>query len=194
MYKEKIRDQRRRQEECTQEFEHTRIVIASINDNLLEMLQKLREVDEVTERPIMKKVFHDFTEPLSMDGLTSTQMLKMLQDALRLGLMASGQMTKELEPTTTAETEGNEEDEDQLEISIPLQSPTSAAAEGNVNTEYAKKAAFPPCYVNLLANRGTGAITACSPGQPNVIGKEMSDLKKEEICYLSNLLNFLRRY
>lgn len=161
-------DQRRRQEECTQEFEHTMIVIASIKDNLLELLQKLREVDEVTERPIMKMVFSAYTDPLSLDHLPSSQMLKMLQDALRLGMMASGQMTKELEQPLV-EVEG--EDVDQLEIRIPLQSPTSAIAEGNVNTEFNKRAPFPPCYVNLLANRGTGAITACSPGQPNVIGK-----------------------
>lgn len=174
-------DQRRRQEECTQEFEHTMIVIASIKDNLLELLQKLREVDEVTERPIMKMVFSAYTDPLSLDHLPSSQMLKMLQDALRLGMMASGQMTKELEQPLV-EVEG--EDVDQLEIRIPLQSPTSAIAEGNVNTEFNKRAPFPPCYVNLLANRGTGAITACSPGQPNVIGKELLKVFLERFNFL----------
>lgn len=164
IYKEKVNDQRKRKEECVKDTEHTHLVIASIKDNLLELLIKLREVDELTERPIMNKVFKDYTDTLSMDHLSSTQMLKMLQEALRLGLMASGQMTKELEQSMV------DAEEDQLEIRIPLQSPTSAA-EGNINTEMSKRTVFPPCYVNLLANRGTGAITASSPGQPNTIGE-----------------------
>ena len=156
-FKEKIADQKKRKEQCTSESEHTQSVIRSIKDNLLELLLKLREVDELTERPIMKKVFLDCSE--TMEELSSPQMLKMLQEALRLGLMASGQMTKELELSL------NEVD-DPLAIRIPLQSPPPVA-EGNM--EMMKRTAFPPCYVNLLANRGT--VTACSPGQPATMGE-----------------------
>lgn len=166
IYKEKINDQLGRQLDCTKDSQHTHLVIGTIKENLLELLIKLREVDELTERPIMIKVFKDYTETLSMDDLPSSQMLKMLQEALRLGLMASGQMTRELEQSMV------ELEEDQLEIRIPLQSPTSAA-EGNINTEFSKRAVFPPCYVNLLANRGTGAITASSPGQPTPIAGKL---------------------
>lgn len=169
-YKERVAEQRRRQEKCTNESKHTVMVIASIKDNLLELLLKLREVDELTERPIMKKVFEDYGDTMSMEELSSGQMLKMLQEALRLGLMASGQMTKELE------REMIETEEDLLEISIPPQSPTSVG-EGNVNnTECNKRTVFPTCYINLLANRGTGAVTACSPGQPNVAGNLIGNL------------------
>lgn len=166
IYKEKINDQLGRQLDCTKDSQHTHLVIGTIKENLLELLIKLREVDELTERPIMIKVFKDYTETLSMDDLPSSQMLKMLQEALRLGLMASGQMTRELEQSMV------ELEEDQLEIRIPLQSPTSGA-EGNINTEFSKRAVFPPCYVNLLANRGTGAITASSPGQPTPIAGKL---------------------
>lgn len=165
-YKEKISEQKKREEECLNNSTHTQLVILSIRDNLLELLVKLREVDDLAERPIMRKVFQDYADTLAMDDLPSTQMLKMLQESLRLGLMASGQMTKELEQNMA------ESDEDLLEIRIPLQSPTSAAGEANLNTECMKRASFPPCYVNLLANRGTGAVTASSPGQPTTMGKE----------------------
>lgn len=164
MLKEKIAEQKRRQEECVEATRHTETVIASIKDNLVEMLLKLREVDELTERPIMKKVFQDYGEisaESNGEDIPSAQLLKMLQEALRVGLMASGQMTRELDQTMV--------DGDQLEIRIPLQSPSSVA-EANLATELNKRTPFPPCYVNLLANRGTGAITASSPGQPIAIG------------------------
>lgn len=165
--KGKIDEQSQRREECAIQADHTRTVIGSIKDNLLDLLLKLREVDELTERPIMKKVFQEFGDisEVNIGNFSSSQLLKMLQEALRLGLMASGQMTKELEASIV-------EMEEQLDIRIPLQSPSSAA-EGQMNMDMIKRTAFPPCYVNLLANRGTGAVTACSPGQPNPTGKKI---------------------
>ena len=164
--KEKIADQQKRRMECEISEKHTRAVVASIKDSFLELLLKFREVDELAERPIMGKVFQDHGEINSetlADDVPSSVLLKLLQEALRVGLMASGQMTRELEQTLN---------EDQLDIKIPIQSPTSVG-EANVNVEQSKRTPFPPCYVNLLANRGTGAITitANSPGQPTQIGK-----------------------
>lgn len=176
--KEKIGDQRKRQEECQNSENHSRSVCVSIKDGLIELLLKLREVDELTERPIMKRVFQEYAEitpETSGADISSSQLLKMLQEALRVGLMASGQMTRDVEQTAL---------EDQLDMKIPIQSPSSVA-EGNLNTELNKRTPFPPCYVNLMANRGTGAVTASSPGQPAAIGK--ADLHK----YCGNKLNVL---
>lgn len=115
----------------------------------------------------MKKVFLDYEDTAVLERLSSSQMLKVLQDALRLGLMASGQMTREIEEHKI-QIQGENGEEDQIDIKLPLQSPPSVAAEAN-NTEFAKRVSFPQCYVNLLANRGT--VTASSPGQPNLMGE-----------------------
>lgn len=166
--KTKIQEQKQRQDDCESASEHTRKVIGSIKDHLLDLLLKLREIDELTERPIMGKVFQGYeVGDLSLCEIPSFQLLKMLQEALRLGLLASGQLNKEFQEEKDSKTDEGMIDE--MDITIPLQSPPSAV-EGPTGADILKPTSFPPCYINLMANRGTGAITANSPGQANQTG------------------------
>lgn len=162
-FKSEINDQRIRRTDCDHDAEHSRAVIGSIKDNLLDLLLKLREIDELTERPIMRNVFQDH-EDGDLGLLPTGQLMRMLQEALKLGLMASGgQVTKEVDAAEVVV-------EDELDVRIPLQSPSSAV-ESAPGLDVHKKAPFPPCYTNLMANRGTGAVTANSPAQPIPTGE-----------------------
>lgn len=157
--KTQISDQNTREVACETASEHTRKVSGSIKDSLFELLLKLRDLDELTEQNVWRKTIEgieDF-DFFTAASIPSELLLKVLQESLKLvmKLHAGQEIDREM-----AEEKVEEGEEKSIEdLSIPLQSPLPPE-------EKEKPAAFPACYANLFANRGTGGqTTSISPGQ-----------------------------
>ncbi|GAB0095923.1 Coiled-coil domain containing protein 151 [Sergentomyia squamirostris] len=162
-----IADQNSREIVCDGAAEHTRKVSGSIKEALFELLMKLRDLDELTEQNVWRKTTENIEnfDLFTAASIPSDLLLKVLQESLKLVMKLHG--GQEIEREIAEEKKREKEEEEEAEhisesmedLSIPIQSPVPPE-------EKEKPAAFPSCYTNLFANRGTGGqTTSISPGQ-----------------------------
>lgn len=154
------------------EAQRTNIVLQSIKDALVEMLLKLQEVDEMTAEIQAKR---QAAKPLSVQlpdlisgNISTEQIVKMLEEKVKVGMIASGQLGDGFDSGLLSE----EEEEPEIK---PVEPPKDEAAELPEFTERVKSpsittfaidekpTAYPQVYSSLITGRSTGLVSA-SPG------------------------------
>lgn len=154
------------------EAHRTNIVLQSIKDALVEMLLKLQEVDEMTaEIQARRRAAKPLSVPLPdlVSGNISTeQILRMLEEKVKVSMIASGQLGDGIDS-------GLSEDEEVIEVEKPIEPPKEEAAEPTEATARVKSpsitsfaidekpTAYPQVYSSLITGRSTGLVSA-SPG------------------------------
>ena len=171
--KKDIEEQKKRKKDLETEAQRTNIVLQSIKDALVEMLLKLQEVDEMTaEIQAKRRAAKPLGVPLPdlISGNISTeQIVKMLEEKVKVGMIASGQMGVDIDSGLSEDEEvievkppepplKDDTTTDQLDVVERVKSPSimSFAIEE-------KPAAFPQVYSSLITGRSTGLVSA-SPG------------------------------
>lgn len=170
--KKDIEEQKKRKKALELEAQRTNIVLQSIKDALVEMLLKLQEVDEMTaeiqaKRKAAKPATTVPLPDLVSGNISTEQIVKMLEEKVKVGLIASGQMH--------GIDSGLSEDEEEIEVK-PIepareQQPEpgeEAAPRPRSPSVYnfaieEKPSAFPTVYSSLITGRSTGLVSA-SPG------------------------------
>lgn len=171
--KKDIEEQKKRRKALETEAQRTNVVLQSIKDALVEMLLKLQEVDEVTAEIQAKR---RAAKPLSIilpdlvSGNVSTeQIVKMLEEKVKVGMIASGHLGDV--------DSGLSEDEEELETKLLVEPIEKADEPGEPNEmlepmkspsiqSFAideKPTAYPQVYSSLITGRSTGLVSA-SPG------------------------------
>ena len=165
------------------EAQRTNIVLQSIKDALVDMLLKLQEVDDMTaEIQAKRRAIKPLSVPvpdLVSGNISTEQIVKMLEEKVKVGMIASGQLGEGIDS-------GLSEDEEEIVIK-PIELPklegdevaaaAAAALEGETVegveltkslsfTSFAideKPTAYPQVYSSLITGRSTGLVSA-SPG------------------------------
>jgi hypothetical protein len=182
--KKDIEEQKARKSEVEAEAERTMVVLQSIKEALVEMLLKLQELDEMTAEIQMRR---KLTKPsavglplpdLISNNITTEQIVKILEEKVKVGLIASGLLTEGVDTTIS--------EEDVEELKPPLLG-RSIEDEGSevVDVERAvkspsvmsfgieeKPAAYPQVYSSLITGRSTGLVSSASPGAGMGAGSE----------------------
>lgn len=192
--KKDIEDQKSRKMALDTERERTNVVLESIKNALVAMLMKLQEMDEVTsdlqaKRRVAKNL--NFPTHEMVNEATSTdQIVQMLQEKVKVGLIATG-VIGDGEGIDSGLSEEDEEPEEfarkasvaerifkkaqgfsYSSTSQAASSETAAAAalleemEKRSETSFAideKPPPYPQVYSSLIAGRSTGLVSA-SPG------------------------------
>jgi hypothetical protein len=174
------------------EAERTTLVLQSIKEALIEMLLKLQELDEMTaEIQAKRKLAKPSALPLPdlVSGNMSTeQIIKMLEEKVKAGMIASGQFleghdsgvsdTEEAasEPKLSlldesalklkAVDEGEQKEGD--DASKPPKSP-SVITDFGIDE---KPSPYPQVYSSLITGRSTGLVSSASPGAGGPGGSE----------------------
>lgn len=181
--KKDIEEQKKRRKALETEAQRTNIVLQSIKDALVEMLLKLQEVDEVTaEIQAKRRAAKPLSVPLPdlVSGNISTeQIVKMLEEKVKVGMIASGHLADV--------DSGLSEDEEEIEakpvVELPMTKEEEGQGEPNEIVGRAKSpsiqsfaidekpAAYPQVYSSLITGRSTGLVSA-SPGAGG--GKQIS--------------------
>lgn len=155
------------------EAQRTNIVLQSIKDALVEMLLKLQEVDDMTaEIQARRRAAKPLSVPLPdlVSGNISTeQIVKMLEEKVKVGMIASGQLGDGIDS-------GLSEDEEDVAEVKAIEPPKDETAEPALDevervkspsiTSFAideKPTAYPQVYSSLITGRSTGLVSA-SPG------------------------------
>lgn len=153
------------------EAQRTNIVLQSIKDALVEMLLKLQEVDEMTaEIQARRRAAKPLSVPLPdlISGNISTeQIVKMLEEKVKVGMIASGQLGEGIDSGVSED----EEVEEVVEIVKPIEPikelpEIAERAKSPSITSFAideKPTAYPQVYSSLITGRSTGLVSA-SPG------------------------------
>jgi hypothetical protein len=189
--KKDIEEQKRRKNDLVVESERTMVVLQSIKEALVEMLLKLQELDEMTvdiqaRRKLSKPL--GFPMPDLVGGNISTeQIVKLLEEKVKVGMIASGQLTEGVDTTlseedvdieepksirmeqTIHEEDGEDGEDDGLGL-IGGKSILSASLQSFVIDE--KPTAFPQVYSSLITGRSTGLVSSASPGAAGGAGSE----------------------
>lgn len=169
--KKDIEEQKKRRKALETEANRTNIVLQSIKDALVEMLLKLQEVDEMTaEIRAKRKAAKPTTAPLPdlVSGNISTeQIVKMLEEKVKVGLIASGQMhgidsglSEDEEEVEMKPIEPLKEEKVELSEEATPRPKTPSVFNFAIDE---KPSAFPTVYSSLITGRSTGLVSA-SPG------------------------------
>lgn len=152
------------------EAQRTNVVLQSIKDALVEMLLKLQEVDEMTAEIQAKRNARPLSVPLPdlvSGNVPTEQIVRMLEEKVKVGMIASGQLAEGLDS-------GLSEDEEEAEVKVIEQTIVEPAEQSEL-TEKAKPASvmnfaidekptlYPQVYCSLITGRSTGLVSA-SPG------------------------------
>ena len=195
--KKDIDEQKRRRKDLETEAQRTNIVLQSIKDALVEMLLKLQEVDEMTaEIQAKRRAAKPLSVPLPdlISGNISTeQIVKMLEEKVKVGMIASGQLGDGFDS-------GLSEDEELPEIKpielvkeeLPELSEATERVKSPSITSFAideKPSAYPQVYCSLITGRSTGLVSA-SPGAG---GGKLSNFSNET-CFIKSLFSFPLTY
>jgi coiled-coil domain-containing protein 151 len=165
------------------EADRTMVVLQSIKEILVEMLLKLQEVDEVTtEIQVKGKLVKPPSFPLPdliSGNMTTEQILKLLEEKVKLGMIASGQFldghdsgvsdTEEvvvakpalLELPVQEEIERSELEPYEEEEGQKLPKSPSVMTDFGIDE---KPATYPQVYSSLITGRSTGLVSSASPG------------------------------
>lgn len=167
----------------------------TIKDALIELLLKLREIEEsldasygsrrVTLKPPELK-------DIASGRLAVEELGSLLEERIKLGLIASGQLAVDLDsglseddedrgvvgalvstPPATS-TVGGQQQQQQLAPATTGPSPAGGTSSSAMSTsspaeDREKPPAYPPVYMNLIAGRTTAQISSASPGQGNTV-------------------------
>lgn len=181
--KKEIEDHKKRKRDYDREAAHTNTVLQSIKDALVEMLLKLQEVDEMTvEIHSKKKPMKPSSLPLPdliSGNISSEQLVRMLQEKVKIGMIAAGQLADNIDsglsdeeiddgesnPLTTA-TEQVIKSEDKIK--------TPSVASFAMMDE--KPPSYPQVYSSLITGRSTGLISASPGGGPGAGSEEEADV------------------
>ncbi|KFB52290.1 AGAP001018-PA-like protein [Anopheles sinensis] len=198
--KNSIEEQKQRREECDKAIEYTRNVFDTIKDALIELLLKLREIEESldTASPYGRRTPLKPAElkDISSGKLAVEELGNLLEERIKLGLIASGQLTADVDsglsedegetgsgaPSTSAagpvtlSTPSPPQPQQQQQLSpVPVGPPgsaagsTSALSTSSPAEDREKPPAYPPVYMNLIAGRTTTQISSTSPGQGTTV-------------------------
>jgi hypothetical protein len=171
--KKEIEEHKKRKKEFDKEAEHTKSVLGSIKDALIEMLLKLQEVEEHVEVQTKKKgkpePKSDISDLIS-GNISSEQLVKTLEEKVKLGMIASGQLAADIDSGLSDEEETEPKsmivgDQIVAEERIRTPSITSFAMDE-------KPPPYPTVYSNLIAGRSTGLVSSASPGAGQNIPSE----------------------
>ncbi|XP_035892257.1 coiled-coil domain-containing protein 151 [Anopheles stephensi] len=189
--KNSIEEQKQRREECDKAIEYTRNVFDTIKDALIELLLKLREIEESldTASPYSRRTPLKPAElkDISSGKLAVEELGNLLEERIKLGLIASGQLAADVD-SGLSEDEGEAGQPAVPAVPSPATPPTptvqqlspspggpaSAAGSSVLSTsspaeDREKPPAYPPVYMNLIAGRTTTQISSTSPGQGTTV-------------------------
>lgn len=162
------------------EAERTMIVLQSIKEALVEMLLKLQELDEMTAdiqaRRKLTRPSHGFPLPDLVSGnITTEQIVKLLEEKVKVGMICSGQLTEGVDTTLSEEEEieepkptvmdrilnGNDDEEGESLQDVSRVAKTPSVLSFGIDE---KAAAYPQVYSSLITGRSTGLVSSASPG------------------------------
>lgn len=187
--KKDIEEQKRRRSDLEVEAERTMVVLQSIKEALVEMLLKLQEVDEVTTEIQAKgkvtKPASSVQLPDLISGSMSTeQIVKLLEEKVKVGMIASGQtlegydsgledVEETVEPKPLLPEELLKIEESEL---LPIEEGAEKPPKSpSVLTDFGideKPASYPQIYSSLITGRSTGLVSSASPGAGGPGGSE----------------------
>ncbi|XP_058063899.1 outer dynein arm-docking complex subunit 3 [Anopheles bellator] len=191
--KNSIEEQKQRREECDKAIDYTTNVFDTIKDALIELLLKLREVEESLDAgsPFGQRTALKSSElkEITSGKMSVEELGGLLEERIKLGLIASGQLAADVDSSLSED--GDEEPVGQSSAVAPLTvlqqgTPTgglavlpavSSAAGGSGSIlstaspaeDREKPPAYPPVYMNLMAGRSTAQISSASPGQGTTV-------------------------
>lgn len=157
------------------------VVLQSIKETLVEMLLKLQEVDEVTtEIQIKGKLVKPPSFPLPdliSGNMTTEQILKLLEEKVKVGMIASGQFLSghdsgvsdteevvEAKPALPEQVEEIEKSElEPFEEGEGEKLPKSPSVLTDFGIDE-KPPSYPQVYSSLITGRSTGLVSSASPG------------------------------
>lgn len=169
--KKDIDEQKRRKRDLETEAQRTNIVLQSIKDALVEMLLKLQEVDEMTaeiqaRRRAAKPLGVQLPDLIS-GNISTEQIVKMLEEKVKVGMIASGQLgdgfdsglsEEEEEPAPKPVEPVKQEIAELAEVPERVKSPSLQSFAIDE-----KPTPYPQVYSSLITGRSTGLVSA-SPG------------------------------
>ncbi|XP_058816922.1 outer dynein arm-docking complex subunit 3 [Topomyia yanbarensis] len=188
-----IEEQKARREECEKAIDYTRNVFNTIKDALVELLITLREIDDnlgadyLRWTPTKQANLMDLSpENISVDDLGN-----MLEDKIKLGMIASGQLA-----ANDDEDGDSGLSEEEVELPRPtssLQIPASTPSVGtsSMQDDREKPPAYPPVYVNLIAGRTTAQISSASPGPGATVVLSDDEAEVPSRSYLKRQANMI---
>ncbi|XP_035789301.1 coiled-coil domain-containing protein 151-like [Anopheles albimanus] len=189
--KNSIEEQKQRREECEKAIDYTRNVFNTIKDALIELLLKLREIEESLDAAYGSR--RVALKPPELKDIASGRMAveelgSLLEERIKLGLIASGQLVVDLDSglseddedkggsgalstTSAVSTIGQQQ---QLAPATTGPSPAGGTSSSVMSTsspaeDREKPPAYPPVYMNLIAGRTTAQISSASPGQGTTV-------------------------
>lgn len=188
--KKEIEDQKRRRSDLEVEADRTMVVLQSIKEALVEMLLKLQEVDEVTTeiqakgKPVTKAASSIPLPDLISGSMSTEQIVKLLEEKVKVGMIASGQMLEGydsgleeveevVQPKPLLPDELHRIGESEL---LPIEDDTEKPPKSpSVLTDFGideKPASYPQVYSSLITGRSTGLVSSASPGAGGPGGSE----------------------
>lgn len=184
--KKDIEEQRQRQKDLDAEAQRTNIVLQSIKDALVEMLLKLQEVDEMTaEIQARRRAAKPLSVPLPdlvSGNVPTEQIVKMLEEKVKVGMIAAGQLGADIDSGLSEEEEeaaaadrpvtAVEPAKEGLELLEKVEMVKSPSMSFAIDE---KPAPYPQVYSSLITGRSTGLVSA-SPGAGG--GKLISHLAR----------------
>ncbi|CRK98896.1 CLUMA_CG012116, isoform A [Clunio marinus] len=174
--KKDIDEEKKRKTILEEEAHRTNIVLQSIKDALVEMVLKLQEVDEMTADIQARRVGGEKATNVPLPDLVSgnistEKIVKMLEEKVKVGMIASGQ----LEGIDSGLSDDEEEAETKSIVSVKKES-----IEGKERVKSPsirnfaideKPTPYPQVYSSLITGRSTGLVSA-SPGAGGGVGSE----------------------
>lgn len=152
------------------------VVLQSIKEALVEMLLKVQEIDEMTadiqaRRKLTRPIGFQLPD-LVTGNVTTEQIVKTLEEKVKVGMIATGQLTEGVDTTLS--------EEDEIEEPKPaIMDRLMGAREEDDGEDYGKiakspsvlsfgidekPASYPQVYSSLIAGRSTGLVSSASPG------------------------------
>ncbi|XP_055585634.1 outer dynein arm-docking complex subunit 3 [Uranotaenia lowii] len=188
--KNSIEEQNARREECEKAIDYTKNVFNTIKDALVELLLKLREIDDSMDTQYFritptKQV--DLME-LSSGNISVDELGNMLEERIKLGMIASGHPGQE-----AVDSGLSDEESEGPRPSSALQIPTASPSVGtsSVQEDREKPPAYPPVYVNLIAGRTTAQISSASPGPGATVVLSDDEAEVPSRSYLKRQANMI---
>ncbi|XP_061518998.1 outer dynein arm-docking complex subunit 3 [Anopheles gambiae] len=161
--KNSIEEQKQRREECDKAIEYTRNVFDTIKDALIELLLKLREIEESldTASPYGRRTPLKPTElkDITSGKLAVEELGNLLEERIKLGLIASGQLTADADS-------GLSEDEGETDRPVPAGVTVSPTGTSTITPV----PATPTALQQLSPGPGVAAAAAASTAPASAAG------------------------
>ncbi|XP_058443406.1 outer dynein arm-docking complex subunit 3 [Malaya genurostris] len=184
-----IEEQKVRRGGCEKAIDYTRNVFNTIKDALVELLITLREIDDNLGTEYMRWTPTKQADlmDLSPDSVSIDDLGNMLEEKIKLGMIASGQLANE-EDSGLSEEE-SEAPRPPSALQVPASSPSVGTS--SVQDDREKPAAYPPVYVSLIAGRTTAQISSASPGPGATVVLSDDEAEVPSRSYLKRQANMI---